>query len=149
MKEGIISLHWGLGVLNIPLQFIPHIIWRSKPANLGLSGFEAMYGDSMGGAAYPNIGEFYYEFGIIGAMVGMALFAVISQEMFSFAKKTRNKISMIEYSLFFGYLMQFICRGHFASWAIDIVLLFGPLWFLKLQLKMKYNNWLVLHRIGL
>ena len=142
VNRGIMKIHWGLGLLNIPIQFIPHAIWKSKPANLGLSGFEAMYGNSMGGAAYPNIGEFYYEFGIIGAIIGMAVFAIISQKMFSYAKITRNKLSMIEYSIFFGYVMQFICRGHFPSWAIDIVLMFGPLWILKWLLGRRYGIWL-------
>ncbi len=142
VSKGIMKIHWGLGILNIPIQFIPHAIWKSKPANLGLSGFEAMYGDSMGGAAYPNIGEFYYEFGIVGSVIGMAVFAMISQKVFSYAKITRNRLSMIEYSIFFGYLMQFICRGHFASWAIDIVLMFGPLWILKWLLERRYIMWM-------
>lgn len=143
ISNGIMSYHWGLGILNIPLQFIPRAIWSSKPATLGLSAFEAMYGNSMGGAAYPNIGEFYYEFGLIGAIIGMAAFGFISQKIYQSSKRFIDEISVIEYSLFFGYLMQFICRGHFASWAIDIVLLFGPIWILKYVLKNRYKRWLI------
>lgn len=141
LSRGIIQYHYGLGIINIPLQFIPHILWKSKPATIGLTSFEAMYGDSMGGAAYPNIGEFYYEFGLIGAMFGMILFGIFSQKYFVFAKKTKNKISMLEYGIFFGYIMQFICRGHFASWALDFVFMFGPIWFLKKQLVNRYELW--------
>lgn len=141
LDRGLISYHLGLGILNIPLQFIPHVLWKTKPATLGLTSFEAMYGDSMGGAAYPNIGEFYYEFGIIGAIIGMALFGIISQNQFSYAQKTKNKLSMLEYSIFFGYIMQFICRGHFASWALDFAFMFGPIWFLKKRLKNKFVLW--------
>lgn len=142
LNSGIISYHYGLGIINIPIQFIPHVIWPSKPATLGLTAFEAMYGNSMGGAAYPNIGEFYYEFGLIGIIVGMAIFGSAVQKCFSFAKQTRNKISMVEYSIIFGYLMQFICRGHFASWVLDVVFMFGPIWFLKRLLRIKYKKWL-------
>ena len=141
LNRGYMPYHYGLGVLNIPIQFIPHALWPTKPATLGLTAFEAMYGNSMGGAAYPNIGEFYYEFGLFGAIVGMAVFGNVAQKKFSFAKKTKNKLSMVEYSIFFGYLMQFICRGHFASWALDIVFMFGPIWFLKRRLCIKYITW--------
>ena len=98
----------------------------------------------MGGAAYPNIGEFYYEFGLIGAIIGMAAFGFISQKIYQSSKRFIDEISVIEYSIFFGYLMQFICRGHFASWAIDIVLLFGPIWILKYILKIKYKRWCII-----
>ena len=139
MWNGSVSCHWGLGILNIFIQFIPRALWKSKPATLGLTAFEAMYGDSMGGAAYPNIGEFYYEFGMIGAIVGMAAFGFFSQEIYRRTLTIKNKLSMIEYAMFFGYLMQFICRGHFASWAIDFVFMYGPIWLLKKKLWRQYK----------
>lgn len=138
MQERLVSCHYGLGILNIVIQFIPRAIWHSKPATLGATAFEAMYGDSMGGAAYPNIGEFYYEFGIVGVIVLMALFGHLIRKMYIKVKNSSNKINILQYSIIFGYLIQFVCRGHFASWALDIVFMLGPVYLLKYLLKRKY-----------
>ncbi len=138
--SGRMSLHYGLGFLNVFVQFIPRAIWSSKPAMLGLTAFQAMYGDSMGGAAYPNIGEFYYEFGILGVIILMALFGIQMKKAYRKVITSHNKVEIISYSILFGYMLQFVCRGHLASWAIDFVFMFGPLWYLNRRLKRWYNR---------
>ena len=127
-----IHYHWGLGFLNILIQFIPHAIWENKPATLGKTAFEAMYGSSFGGSAYPNLGEFYYEFGILGTIVGMFTFGYITRKLYYRMLKTGDRLQLISYSIMFGYLFQFVCRGSISSWAIDIVFMFGPIWLLKM-----------------
>lgn len=124
---GQTSCHYGLGILNIPIQFIPRAIWSSKPATLGLTAFEAMYGSSFGGSAYPNIGEFFYELGIPGVVLFMYIFGKKMRNLYDNAIYSRNPFSMIRYAIAFGYVMQFICRGHFASWALDFAFMFVPL----------------------
>lgn len=125
--EGTISCHYGLGILNIPIQFIPRALWSSKPATLGLTAFQAMYGSSFGGSAYPNIGEFFYELGIPGVVLFMYIFGKKMQRLYREAVCTSNPFCMIRYSIAFGYIMQFVCRGHFASWALDFAFMFIPL----------------------
>lgn len=127
-----IPYHWGLGFLNILIQFIPHAIWENKPATLGKTAFEALYGSSFGGSAYPNLGEFYYEFGILGTIVGMFIFGYITRKLYYRMLKTGDRLQLISYSIMFGYLFQFVCRGSISSWAIDIVFMFGPIWLLKI-----------------
>ena len=125
--SGQISCHYGLGILNIPIQFIPRALWPSKPATLGLTAFQAMYGSSFGGAAYPNIGEFFYELGLVGVVVFMFIFGKKMKTLYTNAVNYRNPSTMIQYSIAYGYLMQFICRGHFASWALDFLFMFMPI----------------------
>ena len=140
MTKGIVKCHYGLGVLNIPIQFIPRAIWPGKPVTFGKTAFEAMYGDSMGGAAYPNIGEYYYEFGLFGVILLMFLTGFILRKCYANTRHSKNPLTIIAFVMLFGYVMQFICRGHFASWALDIVFMFGPILLLKLILQYKYNT---------
>ncbi|MCI9439814.1 MAG: oligosaccharide repeat unit polymerase [Ruminococcus sp.] len=138
LKKGMIKLHWGLGVVFVVIQFIPRIIWNSKPSMLGLTAFEAMYGDSMGGAAYPNMGEFFYEFGMVGIIVGMWLFGYFMRQLIQKTQNIDNRLDIVTYAIAYGYMMQFVCRGHFASWVLDFVFMFGPIILLKKILRYKY-----------
>lgn len=134
------TFHYGLGILNILIQFIPRAIWSGKPATIGKTAFEAMYGSSMGGAAYPNIAEFYYELGMLGTCVCMFLSGMLLQRLYNDMCVNKSQISNICFCIMFGYLMQFVCRGHFTSWAIDGVLMFVPLMLLNHILKRKYRE---------
>lgn len=132
--------HYGLGILNIVVQFIPRALWPGKPTMLGETAFEAMYGDSMGGAAYPNIGEFYYEFGIVGVIAFMFAYGRIMQGVYYKAMQKEDKLSQLMFAINFGYIIQFVCRGHFASWAIDYVFMLGPVVLLQYFLRKRYSK---------
>ncbi len=132
--------HYGLGILNIVVQFVPRILWPGKPTMLGETAFEVMYGDSMGGAAYPNIGEFYYEFGLAGVIVMMFLYGRIMTGVYRNALKQEDRLSIIMFAINFGYIIQFVCRGHFASWAIDYVFMLGPVVLLQWLLRNKRDS---------
>ncbi len=123
--------HYGLGIVNIFVQFIPRIIWPGKPTMLGNTAFEVMYGNSMGGAAYPNIGEYYYEFGILGVIIFMYFTGYIMKQVYNNALIEKDELKLILFSIHFGYIVQFICRGHFASWAIDYIFMLGPIFLLR------------------
>ena len=127
--------HYGLGFLNIVVQFIPRAIWHSKPAMLGKSALEVMYGSSLGGAAYPNIGEFYYEFGLIGVVLLMYAFGYIMKRIYEKSVYETDCFNILRFSIIFGYIIQFVCRGHIASWAIDYILMLAPIGVLRYLLK--------------
>lgn len=134
------NYHCGLGILNIVVQFIPRALWPGKPTMLGKTALEVMYGDSMGGAAYPNIGEFYYEFGIVGVIVFMFAYGRIMQGVYYKAVQKEDKLSQLMFAISFGYIIQFVCRGHFASWAIDYVFMLGPVVLLQYFLRKRYSK---------
>ncbi len=131
--------HYGLGIVNIFVQFIPRIIWPGKPIMLGKTAFQAMYGNSMGGAAYPNIGEYYYEFGITGVIILMFITGYFMRKSYLYMLKRKDELDLILFSIHFGYIVQFICRGHFASWAIDYLFMLGPIFYLKFLVNKKYK----------
>ena len=137
-QKGIITSHYGLGILNIFIQFIPRIIWPGKPETIGQTALVAMYGDNRGGAAYPNIGEFYYETGVIGMVIFMFIFGYIVREAFVRSVKSKNRIVMIMYAILYGAMMQLVCRGHFASWSFELVFMWGPLFWLNSHMKRRF-----------
>ena len=137
-QDGFISCHYGLGILNILIQFIPRAIWPNKPATIGQTAFIAMYGSDRGGAAYPNIGEFYYETGLFGMIIFMFAFGYIVRNAYIRSKESNNRIVLIMFAILYGGLMQLVCRGHFASWAFELVFMWGPLFWLNSRMKKRY-----------
>lgn len=125
------GFNYGLGFLNVFIQFIPRAIWPGKPATLGTSALSAVYGSSMGGAAYPNIGSFYYEFGVPGVIFLMYQFGYRTQKYYWRGTTSKEKFRQIQFAIMFGYLFQFVCRSSIASWGIDIAFMFGPIWIAK------------------
>lgn len=140
VNNGNMSIHYGLGILNILVQFIPRAIWPSKPANIGLGAIEAMYGNDLVGSAFPNIGEYYYELGLVGMIILMYITGYFGTRIYEKCQKTKNTFRIIKYSIFFGYLMQFINRGHFPSWAYDTVFLIGPIVLIEKIMRLKFNR---------
>lgn len=136
IRNGAISPHYGKGVLYIFIFAIPRFFWSTKPTSLGKTAFEAMWGSSLGGAAYPNIGEFYYEFGFLGMLICMLMFGRIIENQFNYTLRiSGNRIEVIKYSILYGYLLQFVNRGYFAGWAFDLLFFLFPVWFLEYTLK--------------
>lgn len=137
-NNGSVSCHYGQGVLYIFTMAIPRFLWPNKPTSIGLTAFEAMWGNSMGGAAYPAIGEFYYEFGFWGMLLCMFITGYWFEEKFKTAVvNRRSTIDLIKYSLLFAYLLQFINRGYFAGWFYDLVFIMFPIWILQARLRKK------------
>lgn len=142
MNEGYIKCHFGGQVLYALIFWIPRFIWPSKPTSLGMRAFEAMWGNGMGGAAYPNIGEFYYEFGFVGMLALMLFFGIWIERKFRYAIEALSASSEsilveIKYAILYGYLMQFINRGDFTTWIYDLVFFLLPIWILEILLKVR------------
>lgn len=132
VRDGLMSLHYGRGVLYVFIYVIPRFLWPGKPTSLGMTAFEAMWGDSLGGAAYPANAEFYYEFGFGGMLLCMFLVGFFLERKFKRTLRlTNNYIEIIEYAVLYGYLIQFVNRGYFAGWVFDILFFMMPLWITK------------------
>src|SRR5699024_1214509 len=71
------------------IMFVPRALWPTKPTPpgeaaivLGVSKYA-----NMAGTVYPNIGEFYYEFGVFGIILFMYLFGTLlrkSKKLYSY-----------------------------------------------------------------
>lgn len=119
----------GRGYLYTFTVMVPRIIWPDKPEPLERDILTIAFGEvgMKSGPAYPNIGEFYIEFGVIGILAGMFLFGLFSKWTASLYKSSRrSSLSLIGYAMLLPYYLQIVCRGHFASIFMEMVFTFGP-----------------------
>ncbi|ANQ54611.1 O-antigen polymerase [Thermosipho sp. 1070] len=100
------------------IYVIPRILYKSKP----LPEIKNVLYNSLGkvgltsGVAWPNIGEYYVEFGILGVIIFMYLFGYFSKIIFlRYYFYTNSYDDIIFYSMFYPLLIQIIMRGYTPS----------------------------------
>ena len=138
---------FGLSYLYTFIQFIPRFLWPGKPVSAATNVTIAMFGETWAGTgpAFPNFGEMYLDFGLLGMIIGMLIFGKLCQMMYrKVTEKTDATMSFISFSLFLPYLFQYITRGHFPSVMTEVVFLWGPIWAIRFFLKLKRNS----NRVG-
>jgi oligosaccharide repeat unit polymerase len=113
---------------------VPRLIWPEKPLPVmkELMSVSVNSYAVRAGAAWPNIGEYYSEFGVAGCVVLMFLFGLVC----SWCKKlyqsdTRTTHSLIAYSIILPSLLQLIIRGYTPTNFYLMLLLLLPIWFIK------------------
>ena len=100
------------------VMFIPRIIWPSKPGPLlhEILSLSVNKSAADSGSAFPNIGEFYFEFGVIGCIIFMFLFGFLCRKAKKlYRSKNINDNKIIAYSIILPTLMQIIIRGYIPS----------------------------------
>lgn len=96
------------------IMAIPRGIWPGKPDFPYKEVLKVSLSEQavMAGQAWPIIGAFYFEFGILGCIIFMYIlgyvFARIADPLFS---KKMSLTYMIGYAVFIPSIMQIICRG--------------------------------------
>ena len=93
---------------------IPRAIWQGKPDNPVRDMIEHSLNSTArkSGAASPNIGEFYANFGYLGVAVLMALFGGITSRLKKlYENPSENRL--LAYSILFPLLYQWVARGNF------------------------------------
>lgn len=119
--------------LYTAIMFVPRLIWPSKPQpilgqvlSVGVSTYA-----SNAGTASPFIGEFYYEFGIIGVLGGMFFLGKFCKKIKKYLYK-KDIHSIILYSSVFPLLFQIMIRGYMPSNFYMIVVVILPVVFTKI-----------------
>lgn len=115
-----------LGSLTL---FIPRAIWPGKPDPQVHDIVNAMYGYRavLDGVAYPNLGEYYVEFGIVGIITGMFILGFLCRYARRlFVKREGLSLSLVMYSLIYGALFQIIIRGYMPQNFSLMVFLLAP-----------------------
>jgi hypothetical protein len=80
------------------------------------------------GVAYPNIGEFYVNFGVPGIMGGMWLFGVVMRAMYEYLKRhEQSDWARITYATALPFLVQVVSRGYFVAIVQEAFFLLIPL----------------------
>jgi oligosaccharide repeat unit polymerase len=112
------------------IMFIPRAFWPNKPySDLGeiLTISVSSYA-SRAGIAFPNIGEFYLEFGVIGCIVFMFFFGKVCGWLkLLYKSDLANTHTIIAYSILLPTLMQIIIRGYTPSNFYLVLFLMIPL----------------------
>lgn len=97
------------------VQPIPRGLWPNKPAGIPDVESAIFAGNPRpfeSGQAYPIIGDFYINFGLIGIIILMFLFGLSLKILWKYLEiyKNNNWVKII-FSLSSGYLIQLVSRG--------------------------------------
>ena len=113
------SLGYTLGnqmILYSCIMLIPRLIWPQKPQPATRSVISTAISPyaSSAGTAYPYVGEYYHEFGVLGVVV----FGFILGKMLAYLKRFMYKTdihSQIMYASLFPLILQILIRGYTPS----------------------------------
>ena len=94
---------------------IPRALFPAKPSpavheivGLGFGGQAVV-----NGVAYPSLGEYYIEFGVVGVVVCMWLFGIIGRHLKNCYLFTEGKsMAVLAYSIVYPALFSFVIRGY-------------------------------------
>lgn len=123
----------GSQILYTFTMFIPKIIWSNKPMPqvqelIALSINEV---GSKSGTAWPNLGEFYTEFGVLGCIILMFIFGVLLSKSKKLTYDLNNDHKLIAYSIILPSILQLVIRGYTPSNFYLMVFLIMPIIFIK------------------
>ncbi|WFF74408.1 O-antigen polymerase [Proteiniclasticum sp. QWL-01] len=125
------------------VMLIPRGIWPGKP---GATGIEAMrVGISeyaaAAGQAYPNLGEFYYSFGILGVVFFMFIYGRIAYYFKNkFLDRKNDIMNIMIYSLFLPANLQLLIRGYLPSNLYFVLFLLLPIVVIKKITRVSVSN---------
>lgn len=124
------------------VMFIPRALWSGKPSPPGMEAIELGISNYAvkAGQAYPNIGEFYYEFGILGVVVFMWLFGVLMKKLKNKYLPSEDKFDLVIYSILVPTTLQIIIRGYTPSNFYLVIFLILPITIIRLLSKGKCQN---------
>lgn len=128
-------LHGKQMIIYTAIMFIPRAIWSGKPGNPGTLALRIALGNVavVGGTAYPGLGEYYYEFGLMGIVFWMGAFGLwLKRIEDKFRYSTSSRIDQMIYCTILGIILQLLIRGYTPSnfWMLIFALI--PYWFIKM-----------------
>jgi oligosaccharide repeat unit polymerase len=116
------------------IMFIPRFLWPGKPAPAIVEaiGNSTSSISAASGAAWPNIGEYYTDFGILGSILCMFILGVLLKHMKGLYNSRRStRASLMLYSLYLPALVAIIAYGYTAGNAPKFLFMAIPYWIQK------------------
>ena len=118
-------------IIYTAIMLIPRALWKGKPGNPGTEAQRLGINQIavMSGSAYPNLGEYYYELGIIGVVFWMIVLGRWLQSIeYKYRYNAKSNIDYMKYSTILAVLIQLIIRGYTPSnfWMLVVCML--PYW---------------------
>jgi oligosaccharide repeat unit polymerase len=121
---------YGASFTFLLVQPIPRAIWPGKPAPPIRRIIAAAFQDpevARAGIFYPNVGEYYANFGLPGAIVGMFLFGVLARAIYEYLLRyPDNPWVIVFFSMSLPYLVQIVSRGYFVQIVVETVFILLP-----------------------
>lgn len=114
------------------IMWIPRILWPGKPLateqtmTIGLKRAVSDYAIDHAAMSWPNIAEYYMEFGVIGVIVIMYILGKVCKKSINLYHSS-NFMSLVIYAVFLPTLIQLVIRGYTPSNITMIAFLFAPL----------------------
>lgn len=119
---------------------IPRVLWPGKPdPQLYELIYRALGATAVrDGVAYPALGEYYVEFGILGCVSCMFLLGFFCKRLNALRTvENSNSLALMTYSLVYPTLMQIVIRGYFPQNFTMLIMLLAPIfcfWILAKQI---------------
>lgn len=112
------------------VMWIPRYIWPDKPKGTGFPAGVALLKSCPSALkearSFPNIYEYYIDFGPLGVVVFSFFIGVVCRKMLDFYNSC-SIYKIICYAIFIGFMIQFINRGYIAQLFSLFVFLYFPL----------------------
>ena len=103
------------------VMWIPRYIWPDKPKGTGFPAGVALLKSCPSAIrearSFPNIYEYYIDFGPLGVIVFSFFIGVICRKMLDFYNSC-SIYKIICYAIFIGFMIQFINRGYIAQFPV-------------------------------
>lgn len=108
---------------------IPRAIWQGKPEPQIYDIINVLYGQRAvaDGVAYPNLGEYYVEFGFLGIVACMFILGLVcryARELYT--EGSKRSLSLVLYCLIYPALFQVIIRGYMPQNFTMLLFLLAP-----------------------
>lgn len=101
--------------LNFFTMMIPRAIWSGKPLKAPVSEIVSLaVNDSAAeqGMAFYNVGEYYADFGPVGALIMMGLYGYVLGRFLEPKRNSRNANDLLAFSIMYPLLFQWTARGN-------------------------------------
>lgn len=128
-------------ILCTLVWMIPRSLWPGKPVSYAMDVIKGRWmgaGAVRGAFACGQLTEYYFEFGLLGCVVCMGLFARFCQYLKVKCVNPKNTHDYVIYAVMFPTLMQLVIRGatQMNVWSIIFMLL--PMFAIKFITKIRW-----------
>lgn len=123
-------------IIDTIAMWVPRSIWSGKPlpedtaVPLGIRHSTSDFSIFGAAMSWPNIAEFYMDYGPIGTAVVFFLFGIVSKKMIQLYYSP-NINHLVLYSVSFTLLLQFVIRGSFSLFLPFVVFTLIPYYVIK------------------
>lgn len=124
------------------IMLIPRILWPAKPSNPGMEAVAVGISDYAvaSGQAYPCLGEYYYEFGVLGILVFMSCFGILMRKIKNRYLYSHDILDIITIAIWIPSTLQLVIRGYTPSNVYLMLFLLMPIKLIRTLCQYRSHN---------